>query len=123
MVFYKVESKRDMPEKENEMSTREKRAICSCLAERSDNFYHKCAGECFIATVAIRDESATFTVIAKTTDIVKSQFENYVAEPVFQITSYKIEEITFSSFSSLLTSSLRNSFIVNDDDDFNIIIM
>ena len=116
MVFYKVESKRDMPEKENEMSTREKRAICSCLAERSDNFYHKCANECFVATVAIRDESATFTVIAKTSDIVKSQFENYVTEPVFQITSYKIEEITFSAFSSLLTSSQRNSFIVNDDE-------
>ena len=38
MVFYKVEARRDMPEKENEMSTREKRAICSCLVERSYNF-------------------------------------------------------------------------------------
>ena len=64
MVFYKVEAKRDMPEKENEMSTREKRAICSSLAERSDNFYHKCAGECFVATVEIRDESATLQLLS-----------------------------------------------------------
>ena len=33
MVFYKVEAKRDMPEKENEMSTREKRAICGRFAD------------------------------------------------------------------------------------------
>lgn len=116
MVFYKVEAKRDMPENENEMSTREKRAICSCVAERSDNFYHKCAGDCFIATVAIRDESATFAVITKTPDIVKSQFERYIKDPVFQITSYKTEEITFASFNCLMSSSRRNSFLIDEEE-------
>lgn len=116
MVFYKIETKREMPEKENDLSPREKKAICSCLAERSDNNYYNSKGQCFIATVAIRDESATFVVIAKSPDIVKVQFENYVKEPLFQITTYKSEEITFSSFSSLLTSAQRNSFIVDDDE-------
>ncbi len=116
MVFYKIETKREMPEKENDLSPREKKAICSCLAERSDNNYYNSKGQCFIATVAIRDESATFVVIAKSPDIVKVQFENYVKEPLFQITTYKSEEITFSSFSSLLTSAQRNSFIIDDDE-------
>lgn len=116
MVFYKIEAKRNMPENENDLSSREKRAVCSCLAERSDNFYHKSKGQCFIATVAIRDETATFTAIVKSADTVKAQFEKYIKYPVFQITSYKIEEITFASFGSLLSSAQRNFLIVDDDE-------
>ncbi len=116
MVFYKIEAQREMPENENELSVREKRAICSCLAERSDNFYHKSEGQCFVATVAIRDESATFAIVANSSDMIKTQFESYINEPVFQITSYKIEEITFASFDSLLSSAQRSSFIIDDDD-------
>ena len=116
MVFYKIEAKRKMPEGENDLSHNEKRAICSCLAERSDSFYHKCAGECFIATVVIRDESAVFAIIGKSPDIIKAQFEKYIKDPVFQIASYKIEETTFISFGSLLASAYHNS-LVNDDDE------
>ncbi|MBR3969074.1 MAG: AAA family ATPase [Clostridia bacterium] len=116
MVFYKIEAKREMPEGENELSSREKRGICSCLAERSENFFYKSSGQCFIATVLIRDDSAVFTVISKSHDTVKAQFEKYIKEPIFQITSFKIEETTFASLESLLLCAQRNSYIIDDDE-------
>ena len=105
MVFYKIEAERIMPETENSLNPRQKKNIRNSLAEKSEEFYQKSMEQTFIATVSIEDNNATFAAITKTTNNFDELFEKYINNPVFQITSYKVEEITFSQLESLLSAS------------------
>lgn len=119
MVFYRIEARRDMPENENALDRREKRAVIDRVAERTESFYESTSGRTYIATVGIFDDTATFFVISRTNNDLKALFEDYIKDPVFQITSYKMDEITFATMSSLMSQAYRNNYITDDDDIYD----
>lgn len=117
MVFYKINTPCTVSEQaEKEITIREKRARACNLAEKTENLYQKSLGQSMVITVYMGEDGSTFAVVAKTHDMVKDQFEKYKKMLPFEIDSYTLEEITFSSFEDLISSASRNCYIHDSDE-------
>ncbi|MCH5182913.1 MAG: AAA family ATPase [Oscillospiraceae bacterium] len=116
MIFYKIEAERIGNEEESRGSTRqEQRSLAVDLAEKSESLFQKREQRDLVFTVAIRERRAIFGVIAKSGEPVETIFAEYRKLLPFAIGEPSIEEITFSSLTTLLSGADQNDYIRDDD--------
>lgn len=116
MLFYKIEAIKVNDGEHKELSRQEHRARANEIAEKSEGFFQKCDQNQMIFMVGIQDEKVTCGAICKGKENINELFAKYAKLLPFNIESFRIEEITFSALQSLLTSSRRNDYIIDDDD-------
>ena len=112
MVFYKIEANISQGHGENEGLTEEERGCLPYeLFEKSDALFQKSGQRNIIFTTVIRRKTATFAMAVKDVFCVERLIEQYLKFFPFEIKKLHIDEVTFSTFTTLLHGADRNGYI------------
>lgn len=124
MVFYKIEAISVDIEEKFELSNRHTlRNFAEELADKSESFYRKSKGSCFVFVNNIRDNKINFGMVMRENGAEKSCFEKYEKLLPFKINNIEFEEVTFRNILSMLRSASHSSYIIDEEpilDDFEI---
>ena len=124
MVFYKIDAvSEDVEEMFDSSNRRAQRNFAEELAEKSESFYRKSKGSCFVFVNNIRDNKINFGMVMRENGVEKSCFEKYEKLLPFKINNIEFEEVTFRNILSMLRSASHSSYIIDEEpilDDFEI---
>lgn len=117
MLFYEIEAVRSNFQAEsNSASRREMREKAGVFLEKSESLFRKNEQKNMVFVSSARGNKITFAAVIKNNADIHKLFVRYKDMLGIDIYDYKITEVTFGRFNSLLSSANRNDYIYDDYD-------